>query len=154
MYMQKKQGVQAVRDQLREDALRKEQFNRAEEQAKADRREGIKSMINKSKHSVESYRQQKIDQSKSENKAKIEYEKRLIYKYEKEAQELEAAEEGLIKRLQEIQEEERQAFMELEQSMITASLAKKDRLEIVNEVNDEHAQQQRELSEAQEATWS
>ena len=27
--------------------------------------------------------------------------------------------------------------MELEQSMITASLAKKDRLEIVNEVNDE-----------------
>ena len=28
--------------------------------------------------------------------------------------------------------------MELEQSMITASLAKKDRLEIVNEVNDEN----------------
>ena len=101
-------------------------------------------MINNSKNSVESYRQKKIEQSKSENKAKIDYEKRLIYKYEKEAQELESAEEGLIKRLQEIQEEERQAFMELEQSMITASLAKKDRLEIVNEVNDEHAQQQRQ----------
>ena len=37
--------------------------------------------------------------------------------------------------------------MELEQSMITASLAKKDRLEIVNEVNDEH-QQQREAYSA------
>ena len=95
MYMQKKQGVQAVRDQLREDGLRKEQFNRTEDQAKADRREGIKSMINNSKNSVESYRQKKIDQSKSENKAKIDYEKRLIYKYEKEAQELESAEEGL-----------------------------------------------------------
>lgn len=50
---------------------------------------------------------------------------------------MEEAEERLIKRLQRIQEEERDAFMELEQAMITASLAKKDRLEIVNEVNDE-----------------
>lgn len=46
-------------------------------------------------------------------------------------------EEQLIKRLQEIQEEEKQAFFELEQSMITASLAKRDRLEIVNEVINE-----------------
>ena len=39
--------------------------------------------------------------------------------------------------------------MELEQSMITASLAKKDRLEIVNEVNDEHnqAREQHEMEE-------
>ena len=149
MYMTKKQGVQAVREQLREDALRKEQFNRQEEEQKAQRREGIKSMIAKSKHSVENYRQAKIEQSKSETQAKIDYEKRLIYKYEKEAQELESAEEALIKRLQEIQEEERQAFMELEQSMITASLAKKDRLEIVNEVNDEHnqAREQHEMEE-------
>ena len=149
MYMTKKQGVQAVREQLREDALRKEQFNRQEEEQKAQRREGIKSMIAKSKHSVENYRQAKIEQSKSETQAKIDYEKRLIYKYEKEAQELESAEEALIKRLQEIQEEERQAFMELEQSMITASLAKKDRLEIVNEVNDEHnqAREQYEMEE-------
>ena len=54
--MAKKQGVQAVREQLREDALRKEQFNRQEEETKAQRREGIKSMIAKSKHSVENYR--------------------------------------------------------------------------------------------------
>ena len=38
--------------------------------------------------------------------------------------------------------------MELEQSMITASLAKKDRLEIVNEVNDEQNAHQREQLEA------
>ena len=56
MYMAKKQGVQAVREQLREDALRKEQFNRQEEENKAQRRENIKSMITKSKHSVENYR--------------------------------------------------------------------------------------------------
>ena len=87
--------------------MRKEQFSRAEDEAKAVRRENIKNMINKSKNSVDSYRQSKINQSKSETQAKIDYEKRLIYKYEKEAQELEGAEEGLIKRLQEIQEEER-----------------------------------------------
>ena len=47
-------------------------------------------------------------------KAKTESEKQLIYKFEKEAQDLEQMEERLIKRLQEIQEEEREAFLELE----------------------------------------
>ena len=102
MYMTKKQGVQAVREQLREDAMRKEQFAKQEEEAKQQRREGIKTMIAKSKYSVETFRQSKISANKSETQAKIDYEKRLIYKYEKEAQELEANEEGLIKRLQEI----------------------------------------------------
>ena len=87
--------------------------------------------------SVGKYRNNRVDQSKQELKQKTETEKQLIYKFEKEAQELEQMEEKLIKRLQEIQEEEREAFLELEQSMITASLAKKDRLEIVNEVIDE-----------------
>lgn len=87
--------------------------------------------------SVEKYRNNRVDQSKQELKQKTETEKQLIYKFEKEAQELEQMEEKLIKRLQDIQEEEREAFLELEQSMITASLAKKDRLEIVNEVIDE-----------------
>ena len=40
--------------------------------------------------------------------------------------------------------------MELEQSMITASLAKRDRLEIVNEVQEENKQQQ-EFYEAENA---
>ena len=102
MYMTKKQGVQAVREQLREDAMRKEQFAKQEEEAKQQRREGIKTMIAKSKYSVETFRQSKISANKAETQAKIDYEKRLIYKYEKEAQDLEASEEALIKRLQEI----------------------------------------------------
>jgi hypothetical protein len=104
---------------------------------KEQKRESIRQMIMKSKMSVEKYRNNRVDQSKQELKQKTETEKQLIYKFEKEAQELEQMEEKLIKRLQEIQEEEREAFLELEQSMITASLAKKDRLEIVNEVIDE-----------------
>ena len=76
--------------------------------------------------------------TKAELKAKTEEEKRLIYQYEKEAQKLEAMEEQLIKRLQNIQEDEKVAFQELEQAMITASMARKDRLEIVKEVDGEH----------------
>lgn len=71
--------------------------------------------------------------TKYEVKAKTEAEKRMIYKYEREAQMLEEQEEQLIRRLQDIQDEEKEAFSELEQAMITASLAKRDRLEIVAE---------------------
>ena len=38
----------------------------------------------------------------------------MIYKFEREAQKLEGMEEELIKRLQKIQEEEKEAFAELE----------------------------------------
>jgi len=36
-----------------------------------------------------------------------------------------------------LQDEEKNAFQELEQCMVTASLAKRDRLQIVEEVNEE-----------------
>lgn len=59
-------------------------------------------MIMKSKQTVEKYKMNKTEQSRAETKAKTEYEKKLIYKFEKEAQELEQIEERLIKRLQDI----------------------------------------------------
>lgn len=48
----------------------------------------------------------------------------MIYKYEREAQQLEKDEEGLIGRLQGLQQDEKQAFEDLENAMIVASLAK------------------------------
>jgi len=59
-------------------------------------------MITKSKQSVDKYRHSKAEQSRQETKAKTEYEKKLIYRFEKEAQDLERMEENLIKRLQDI----------------------------------------------------
>lgn len=56
----------------------------------------------KSKMSVEKYKNNRVDHSKQELKQKTETEKQLIYKFEKEAQELEQMEEKLIKRLQDI----------------------------------------------------
>jgi len=54
----------------------------------------------------------------------VNHEKQLIYKYEREAQQLELSEEQLIGRLQGLQQDEKQAFEDLENAMIVASLAK------------------------------
>jgi hypothetical protein len=59
-------------------------------------------MAAKSKESVSDYKQGKVKTTKVEIKAKTEAEKRMIYKYERDAQMLEEQEERLIKRLQEI----------------------------------------------------
>ena len=75
-------------------------------------------MAMKSKQVVENYKERKQNSTKAELAAKTEAEKKLIYKLEKEAQQLESLEEQLIKRLQSIQDEEKAAFKELEQVMI------------------------------------
>ena len=69
---------------------------------KAQQRESIRQMALRSKQNVDKVKQGKAEMTKAELKAKTEEEKRLIYKYEKEAQQLEAMEEQLIKRLQNI----------------------------------------------------
>jgi len=70
--------------------------------AKSQQRESIRQMALRSKQNVDKVKQSKAEMTKVELKAKTEEEKRLIYKYEKEAQQLEAMEEQLIKRLQNI----------------------------------------------------
>jgi hypothetical protein len=69
---------------------------------KDNQRESIKQMVMKSKMSVERYKVHKNESKKNELKAKTEQEKQLIYKFEREAQELERQEEELIRRLQDI----------------------------------------------------
>lgn len=138
MYMQKKRVVQTVQEQNRQDFRRKENYIKDDQIAKIQQRETIREMATKAKENVTQFRQKKVMTTKYELKAKTETEKRLIYKYEREAQLLEEQEEKLIKRLQDIQDEEKDAFSELEQAMITASLAKRDRLEIVAEEAEEN----------------
>lgn len=104
---------------------------------KEAKRESIRQMAAKGRQKVQDFGANKIGISKADQRARTEQEKKLIYKYEKEAQNLEATEEALIQRLQMLQDEEKNAFQELEQCMVTASLAKKDRLQIVEEVNEE-----------------
>ena len=50
-------------------------------------------MVMKAKSSVAQYRVNKLEINKAEIKAKTEHEKQLIYKFEREAQELERMEE-------------------------------------------------------------
>ena len=63
-----------------------------------------------------------------DHRVKIDGEKKLIYKYESEAQQLEKFEEDLILELQAVQDEEREAYKELEEAMLEASISKKDRI--------------------------
>lgn len=77
---------------------------------------------------IKEYQDKKKNQLKDEYKEKTEGEKRLIYKYESEAQQLERLEEQLIKELQETQDEEREAYRELEEAMLAASVSKRDRV--------------------------
>lgn len=137
MYVKKRQGVQSVRDKLNEDLDRKRMFEEQDRINKEAKRESIRQMAAKGRAKVQQFGQNKIGISKADQKERTEQEKRLIYKYEKEAQNLEATEEALIQRLQMLQDEEKNAFQELEQCMVTASLAKRDRLQIVEEVNEE-----------------
>lgn len=88
------------------------------------KRESIRQMIAKSKSSVADFQNQRLANARAEGRDKINYEKQLIYKYEREAQQLEMSEEQLIARLQNLQQEEKQAFEDLENAMIVASLAK------------------------------
>jgi hypothetical protein len=57
--------------------------------AKSMKRETIRQMIAKSKNAVENFQQQKLQNAKTDGREKINYEKQMIYKYEREAQQLE-----------------------------------------------------------------
>ena len=64
-------------------------------------------------------------------------ERQRIYAYEQEARDLERMEAELIGRLHTTQAMERQAFQELEQAMISASMPKRERLLIIQEMSSE-----------------
>ena len=53
---------------------------------KTMKRESIRQMIAKSKDSVADFQNQRLANARAEGREKINYEKQLIYKYEREAQ--------------------------------------------------------------------
>ena len=94
----------------------------------------IKAQKEIGRHKVDQFKKLKAKEVQSESKQKTEQEKKLIYKLEREARELEMMEEQLIKRLQNTQDMEKEAFKELEDAMISASMPKRDRLKVMTEV--------------------
>ena len=85
-------------------------FEEQDRMNKEAKRESIRQMAAKGRQKVQEYGMNKIGISKADQKRRTEQEKALIYKYEKEAQNLEATEEALIQRLQMLQDEEKNAF--------------------------------------------
>lgn len=133
MYTQKRGVVKQMSDQLESEIQRKESALQQQLKEKELKRESIRQMALRGKHNVESFKQSKVELTRQELKQKTEEEKKMIYRFEKEAQQLEALEEQLIRRLQAVQEEEKAAFKELELVMIQASLPRRERLEVVAE---------------------
>lgn len=131
MYSQKREQAKQTQGQLQKDIQRKEWQQMEQLREKELKRESIRQMAAKGKEQAANFRQTKVALTKQEMAVKTEEEKRLIYKLEREAQQLESLEEQLIKRLQQIQDEEKAAFKELETVMIQASMPRKERLEVV-----------------------
>ena len=82
--------------------MRKEMTVEESLKEKAMKRESIRQMAMRGKQNIDVYKQSKAQLTRQELKAKTDEEKKLIYKFEKEAQQLEQLEEQLIKRLQNI----------------------------------------------------
>ena len=93
-----------------------------------ERKNQILTQRNQMKAAVDMFRWSRSREVQDENKFKAMQERQLIYQYEQEARELERMEAELIARLHTTQAMERQAFNELEQVMISASMPKKDRI--------------------------
>lgn len=135
MYKSKRQDVQAVKDQLSEYQQKKKNDIETEAQQKRIRSLGIKGQVQESAQQFRQFQLKKKNKLKEEFKEKTENEKRLIYKFEGEAQDLEKLEERLIIELQETQDEERAAYKELEEAMVEASIGKRERLGLASDAN-------------------
>ena len=128
LYKNKRSEVDNIKQQLAEQRLRKQQDQMQEAEIKAQRADEIKNQMQRSVMHVQDYQDKKKGMLKNEYKDRTIKEKKLIYEYESEAQQLEKLEEQLIQELQETQEEEREAYKELEEAMLEASRSKRERL--------------------------
>jgi hypothetical protein len=100
MYNQKREQVQKINADLNHEVDRKKMALEEQVKERALKRESIRQMALRGKQQIDVYKQSKAQLTRQELKQKTEEEKRLIYKFEKEAQQLEQLEEQLIKRLQ------------------------------------------------------
>lgn len=128
LYKNKKNEVMEVKQSLAEQRVRRLQDQQAEGEIKAQRADQIKGQMQRSVMHVQDYQDKKKGMLKDEFKDRTAGEKKLIYQYEAEAQQLEKLEEQLILELQETQEEEREAYKDLEEAMLEASRSKRERL--------------------------
>ena len=93
MYSQKREIVSKTRQDLDREVKRKEDAIEEQMREKVMKRESIKQMRDRGRQNIDVYKQNKAQMTRQELKAKTEEEKRLIYKFEKEAQQLEQLEE-------------------------------------------------------------
>lgn len=93
-----------------------------------ERRTMINFQRQQARAAVDGFRNNRSKDVFDDNRNKADLERKMIYDYEMEARELEQQEANLLERLHKTQNDEKKAFIELEEAMINASMPKKDRL--------------------------
>ncbi|TNV80498.1 hypothetical protein FGO68_gene11691 [Halteria grandinella] len=139
MYLVKNQQVKSVKQEIMTEKERYANDLAIQYEQITERKQEIHTQRETAKNAVQNFKWSRASEKQNEFRLKTQNEKRLILQYQYEASELERLEAELLSRLQNTQAMERQAFMELEQAMITASLPKTQRLQIIHEMNAEHA---------------
>lgn len=128
MYLVKNQQVKGVKNLMENEKQRYLEEKMIKDMHENERKNQILTQRNQMKAAVDMFRWSRSREVQDENRFKAMQERQLIYQYEQEARELERMEAELIARLHTTQAMERQAFNELEQVMISASMPKKDRI--------------------------
>eukprot|EP00347_Sterkiella_histriomuscorum_P013892 403362963 len=134
MYQQKHQAVTGLKQKLSEDQKRKQDSQMKQQIEVQEKKNLIRAQREMGKMKIEQFKHQKAREIQMESRQKTEQEKKLIYQLEQEARQLELMEESLIKRLQGTQQMERDAFKDLEEAMISASMPKKERLKVMHDM--------------------
>ena len=131
MYLVKNQQVKNVKQLLTDERRRYAQEKSYLDEAANQKKQEILTQRSTAKAAVDMFRWGRSKEVSDEARFKAFQERQRIYAYEQEAKELERMEAELISRLHTTQAMERQAFHELEQAMISASMPKRERLLVI-----------------------
>lgn len=128
MYESKKSEAENLKKLKAEQKYVKAKLEEEEMLKAQEKKNYLKAQKEMASYKVNEFYNQKFERAREETKKKIESERHTIKNYETEAQELERLEADLLRKLQETQLVEKQAFSQLETAMIDASIPKKMRV--------------------------
>ena len=117
-FQKKKLEATQLKEKLRERRNKLQNDHDMEFESKKERSKNIKQQVEYSQQNYRDFYLKRKQKLQDDFKVKTNKEKIRIYELEKQAQELEKQEEDLIKELQATQEEEKQAYKDLEEAML------------------------------------
>ncbi|CDW90942.1 UNKNOWN [Stylonychia lemnae] len=128
MYESKKQDAEQLKQNIRQQQQIKNKLEYDQVMQNQERKNQLKAEKQHAQYKINDYLVTKHERAREETSKKMESEKMQIKNYELEAQQLELYEADLLRKLQETQQKEKNAFNMLESAMIDAAIPKKMRV--------------------------